>query len=569
MKVTDYIANFLSDNNIKYVFGVTGGYIVHLFDSIAKRDGIDYICTNHEQAAAIAADSYTRLTNSIGVAISTSGPGAANLINGVMCSYYDSIPTLIITGQSPLSSLDKNKDTIQCGFQEIKVSEIYKSFTKYSTQIKNPNDVPYELEKALHIAKSGRRGPVVLDIPDDIQRDEINILNIKHYVPMIKSKLTIDDVNKSKIISLLSSANKPIIILGAGICNSNIWNRNRIRKLINNLNMPIVVTWGAVDAIDHNSDLFAGTFGTIGTIYGNDAIQNADIILAVGTRLDDHSTTTKVESFGKNAKRIIVVDIDDRELQRLNRVGMSKGLFINAHSDSLFDILDDSNIKSNCDNWINEIKDLKKKYPICKKDYYEQDVYVNPYVFLEKLSNETNDDDIIFTDAGANLSYTMQGYKVKGNQRLISDVNHSTMGYSLPASIGASIARNGKKIICIIGDGAIQMNIQELDTIHKYHLPIKIFVFNDCGYGMIRQTQDDWLNSRYEASDSQLGVSCPRFENIAEAYGIKTETINNHKDLYKISNVLKSNDAILCNVRISPSQKIHPKLLVGKSLEEI
>ena len=569
MKVSDYIADFIYGIGVHRVFGITGGYIAHIFDSIDKYPNLEYICTNHEQGAAMAADGYARLTGKIGVAISTSGPGAANLINGVMCAHFDSIPLLVITGQCPTKSILNNGDTRQRGFQELRVKEVFKPFTKYSTIVMSPNDVLYELEKAYCIAMSGRPGAVVVDIPDDIQRADINTYDVRHYIPEAEHEMPIDGQTHMLAKNFMGNARRPLFILGAGIRIDHC--EGDIRKVINTLQIPFVTTWGGTDLFPFSNNLNIGNFGTIGTKYGNMAVQEADVLVAIGTRLDEHLTTSNLKSFGKDARKI-VVDIDQRELQKLQDCGLGNAMYINTSVKNFLDLLLTTRV-SRQDDWIAHLQDLKQKYPICKECYKEETEFVNPYVFLDTLATITKLHDIIITDAGANLSYAMQGYKVSGTQRLFSDFNNSSMGYSLPASIGASFARNKGSVICIIGDGAFQMNVQELAIIKKHDLPIKIFIFNNQGYGMIKQTQDDWLDSRYTASTEEGGLAMADNLGIARAYGLESFSINNHNDLSRLTDILAvklaHNKGFVCNVNISPDQRITPKLQVGKKLEEI
>ena len=566
MKVSDIVAKFLYDNGIRDVFGITGGYIVHIFDSINKTKDMNIIFTNHEQGASMATDAYARFKG-IGCCVSTSGPGAMNLINGIACAYFDSIPMIVITGQSPLSSLDRNRGARQCGFQHVNVVDMFRPITNYAVQITNPEDILFELEKALYISRYSRPAPVVIDIPDDIQRMEVDEHKLKHFNHTYTDERLYSDDKFNYLETMIKSANRPVFILGSAIRNNSTWNTQHIRDLIHKIGIPIVPTWGAIDILPHDDRLFAGTAGVIGTKYGNKTLLNSDLIISIGSRLDEHLTTTNLKEFATHINKI-VVDIDVDELQRLNRAGLTCCKFIHSTVDNVFEFLDSLEYTRKYTDWIDKIDEWKKNYPICKESYYKQKEYVNPYVFLKELSKYTSDDDIIITDAGANLSYTMQGYPVKGNQRLISDLNNSSMGYSLPASIGACIANKKKRIICIIGDGGFQMNVQELATIKNHNLPIKIFIFNNKGYGMIQQTQDDWLDSRYIGSGKE-DLSLPDNLDITEAYGLLTTFINDHRDLDMLDKILNIDDCVVCDVNISDKQRISPKLLIGKRLDEI
>ena len=569
MKLSDYIVDFLVKQNIKYVFGITGGSIIHVFDSIGKNKDINYICTQHEQASAMAADAYSRMTRNLGVAISTTGPGATNLLTGVACSYYDSTPVLIITGQVPTTKLKKESQVRQIGFQETDVINIFKPITKYAVLIEDPKKIRYELEKAIYIAKSGRPGPVLLDIPDDVQRSEINPEELESYdwargfyIPEINIKQI------KECISLIKQAKRPIIILGSGIKSGKA--EKKIKEFVKKLGFPFALTWGALDLFESENPLNAGCFGINSSRIGNFAVQNSDLVIALGTKLDTHHTGAQ-NTFAREAKKIMV-DIDKSEIEKFKKYNLNIDVAINNNVNNFLDGIStelDCLKTQDISEWISKIKEWKKKYPSCTSEYFNQKEFVNPYVFIELLSKCLKEEDIIITDTGANLAQTMQGYKPKNNQKLFSSFNHSPMGYALPASIGACFANNKKPIVCIIGDGGMQMNIQELATIVKHNLPIKIFVFNNSGYGMIKQTQDDWLNSTYEASCIEKGVAVPDFISIGKAYGLQTEKICNHQELEeKIKKVLNNSVGTLCEVNISEEQRILPMLKAGRPIED-
>jgi len=561
MKLTDCIAKYLKDElHVDTVFGVTGGFITHLFDSLDKA-GIRYICCNHEQACAMAADCYTRVSGKIGIVLTTSGPGAANAINGVMCAHYDSIPMIVITGQCPQSSIDKNKECRQRGFQEVNVKDIYKPFTKYSTIIDEPNDVLKKLDEAYYHATTGRKGAVVVDLPDDIQRASVSY----NYISRFQNNKSIEypSVDEYSLENNIKYCKKPLVVVGRGCKLDNC--EQLVIELINKKQIPFVTTWGATDILEFDHPLNIGNFGTIGTIYGNKAVQEADLLIVLGSRLDSHLTTSEAKTFAPRAKKIIV-DIEQSEIDQMKRRGIDS-FYIRNRVRDVCKVLMRHEFNKDI-RWIKYLQSLKVKYPVYKKDTNYPFGTVNPYVFLDELHKISNEGDIIVTDAGANLSYTMQGYKVKKNQHLISDFNHSTMGYSLPASIGASLA--GENVICIIGDGAFQMNVQELATIRKLKLPIKIFIFDNKGYGMIMQTQDDWLESRYVASRNEDGLCLPdNIQNIVKAYGLDVYTINNHNELKKLKGILSSNKPSVTIVNMSQEQRIPLKLKVGQRLEDM
>lgn len=570
MKLSDYVADFLAKLGIRHVFVITGGAVAHLIDSLDRHRNIDYICMQHEQAAAMAADSYSRVTGNLGAAIATSGPGATNLITGICCAYYDSIPAIYITGQVSVSRLKRNLKVRQLGFQETEIVDICKPITKYAVLIDDAKKIRYELEKAVYIAKSGRPGPVIIDISDNIQREEIDPVKLKSYSePKESHHQGISQNQLYKITKMISKAKRPVVIIGSGVRLSKAG--ALAKDFVEELKFPVALTWAMMDMLEYNHPLLIGGFGINGPRYGNFAVQNADLIISIGSRLDTHATGSPVWTFAREAKKIIV-DIDKNELVKFLKYAMPVDVLI--HSDaavflrSLLPKIDGIK-RQDLLSWFNKIRQWQVKYHICPAQYCYQKGAVNPYVFLGALSKETYDGDIIISDTGNNLAQTFQGYRVSKKQRIFSAFNNTPMGYSLPASIGACFANAKKRIICITGDGGIQMNIQELAVIKKHKLPIKIFVFNNHGYGMIRQTQDDWLGSRYVASCEESGVAIPDFVKIAKAYGIKAGRINNHKGIAKkIKGILKTKEAYLCNIELMPDQKNIPMLKFGRPIED-
>jgi len=564
MKLSDYVASFLVEQGVRHVFLITGGAAVHLVDSIGRNPDIDYICTQHEQAAAMAAEGYSRVTQNLGVALATSGPGATNLVTGVCCAYFDSIPTLFITGQVPRSQLKRDYSVRQLGFQETDVVSMFKSITKSAVLVDYPGQIRYFLEQAVHLAKSGRPGPVLVDIPDDIQRAEVEPDQLESFIP---EKEALKGIPVDDVIGLLHRSKRPVVILGGGVKLAGA--QDNAREFIRRWQFPVALTWAGMDIFPSDHPLVIGGFGVASPRWGNFAVQNSDLILAVGTRLDTHQTGADLSTFATKAKRI-VVDVDRGELDKYKKRGMEVDIIIEADAKGFFNAINDKlDIpRQDISDWMSKIGEWKSKYPICPREYYTQEP-VNPYVFMACLSEASSKGDIVITDAGATLTQTMQGLRVKEGQRLFSAFNHSPMGYALPASIGASFADPVNTVICITGDGGMQMNIQELATLAKHRLPIKIFLVDNRGYGIIRQTQDTWLDSRYEASSEEGGLALPDFIEIARAYGINTETINNHWELKaKIRKVLDTKDAVLCSVAVNPADKIIPKLTIGRSIED-
>lgn len=568
MKLSDYVASFAEKKGIKEAFVLTGGCIVHIIDSIAKKKNIKYIPVQHEQSGAMAADCYARIKNSYGLVLATSGPGATNLLTGICCSYYDSIPVVAITGQVPTSQLKKDSKSRQIGFQETDVVSIFKSVTKYAKLIDNPNNIRYELEKAFYLAKEGRPGPVLLDICDDVQRAEIVPSKLKSFTPpKIKTKKFSKLVQLKKIIN---ESSRPIFIFGAGVRLSG--STELVRAIKEKFKIPFTLTWGAMDIFDHNDPLYAGSFGVTSGRAGNFAVQNSDLIISIGTRLDTHEVGSKITTFAREAKKIIV-DIDNAEQIKYKKMGMKADLLITDDLIKFLKILKATKFSINTahiSTWSKRIKSWKRLYPSYSKEDEMQKNNVNPYFFMNILAKNSNGGQSIIADCGSNLIWTMQGFKIKKNQRVISAWNHSPMGYALPASVGAAFAENKNKVICITGDGGMQINIQELATIHKHNLNIVIFIVNNHCHGIIQGTQQNWLKGAYHASDPIKGkLPDPDFSKIANAYGIKSIDIRNHKNIdSEIKKILNSKGPILCNIHMDRMSQIYPKLLFGKPIED-
>jgi len=567
MKVSDYIVDFLSRQGIKHAFVITGGAAAHLIDSIARNPEMDYICTQHEQAAAMAADAYSRVTGNLGVAVATSGPGATNLLTGIGCAYCDSIPVIYITGQVVTHRLRSGTGVRQLGFQEAPTVEIYKPTTKYAVLIDDLKRIRYEMEKATYLAKFGRPGPVLIDIPDNLQREQVNPHELESFVPEESNDPKLDE-QVDQFIQLLERARRPVVILGWGIRLAQA--EKEAREFINKLRLPVLLTWATMDMLPSSDPLVVGSFGQHGTRYGNFTVQNADLVLAIGSRLDTHLTGASITSFAREAKKIIA-DIDLSELNKYKLLGMDADLLINADAKGLLRVMNskvDEMVKPDISEWKRKIETWKAKYPICLPEYYQQEE-VNPYVFVKALARESPQGSTFLADTGCGLVWLMQAFEFKQNQRLFSAFNNTPMGYSLPASIGACFALGKKPVICITGDGGLQVNIQEMATIIRHDLPVKIFLINNRGYSMVRQTQEQWFGSRYEASTVESGLPAVNFVKVAEAYGFKALTITTNRELgQRIRKVLDSEGPVFCDVKINPNHRVIPQVRFGRPIED-
>ena len=445
MNLSDFVLDFLLKKKVDKVFLITGGAISFLVDSFSKNKKIKYISVAHEQSAAMMADSYSRVGPNFSCTMATSGPGATNLLTGVACSYFDSVPSLHICGQvNTYEQQDfhpSTKNVRQVGFQETDIVNMSKPITKFSYKVKNEKEIKYILEKAYHLATSGRPGPVLIDIPMDLQKKIINPKKLRSFTYPLKQKTNL----KSKIKELnrlFSNSKKPVIILGGGLKYSR--SEHLINKLLKKLKIPIVTTWSGCDLVDYNNSYYIGNIGVYGSRSANFTVQNSDLVFCLGSRLDTRVTGGVPKNFARNAYKI-AVDIDEHELNKQR--GLNIDLKINHDLKDFLKNLVKSNFKRTCDKmWHEKTINFKKKYPIVLKNYYSQKNFVNPYIFIDKLSKILKKNDIVIADTGAHLTWTMQSFKVRKGQKLFSAFGNSPMGYALPASIGASIVKKKKKL---------------------------------------------------------------------------------------------------------------------------
>lgn len=558
-RALEYLIDTLVHNGIDTYFLVTGGAIVPTVDYIGTKPEAKYFCFQHEQSAAMAAEAYYRTTGKIGAVLSTSGPGAQNLLNGICGCWYESIPCLFITGQvSTYESLDYiDAKPRQLGFQEMPVVDSFKPFTKFIKKITNVDTLKQDIQEALIKCTEGRPGPSLLDIPTNIQNTIVDgeLITVQHKVLTVNIQSELTELN-----SRLSQAERPLLLIGHGVRLSN--SVKEIRELVDKLGIPFVVSWGGFDIISHDHPLFVGDIGVYGSRGGNFAIQNCDLLISIGSRLDTRQTGGDLKTFSRESFKVMV-DIDENEINK------GRGLFIDLP------IVCDA--KQFIREWLGstvstdvstEWKTSCSKYKRLKLDNRELKTDVlTSYEFLEYLNTQLPDNSIIIPDEGGHLVWSMQSLTPKNNQRVFSNFGNSSMGYGLPAAIGASIG-NTSPVICIDGDGGFQMNIQELQTVKHYNLPIKIFIINNSCYGIIKQFQDSYFNSRYIATEEQ-DYSVPDFVKIATAYGIKAVEANKSNYQEVIELALKEKSSILVNVVIDREQKLTPKLEFGNPLEDM
>lgn len=571
MKLSDYIAQFLAEQKIDHVFVVSGGAIIHSIDSVAKRRDMKYICVQHEQAGGAAADAYSRTCGRVGTVMVTSGPGATNLTTSICNAYFDSIPALFICGQVTTPRLRPSEKLRQKGFQETDIVSLFSSITKYVYRVMDPYEIKYQLQKAMHLAKSGRPGPVALDIPDDLQRVDIDVSKLKEFVPsspVVSPQLKETQEKITMLLKWVREAKRPVIICGAGVRIADAIEPTL--KFARHFKIPILLTWGGKDMMPHDDELNFGGLGVVGPRYGNFAAQNADLIISFGTRLSQMITGGKTTLFAPHARKVMI-DIDPYELTKFTNNDFALDLAIESDLKDFFNKALAECQRPEADNfagWRSKIRSWEEKYPICPQSKYDRKTYVDGHVFAKELSKVTREGDIFIGDTGANLSWMCQALEMKQDQRIFSAWNHTPMGYALSASVGAAVACE-KRIICLTGDGGLMMNIEELATIRRYNLNVKVFIFNNGGHAIQKQTMDTWLNSHYAAVNHDTGLNFPDFVKTAQAFGLPAFRIENHSQLSMIRQVLESAGPVVCDVINDPDQKIEPMLKFGSGLEDL
>lgn len=536
MKVSDYIVYFLKQQGIKYVFGYIGGMITHIVDSIDKAKDIYYIQTYHEQTAAIAAEGYSRESNNFGVAISTSGPGVTNMMTGIADAYFDSIPTLFISGQVNTNEYKYKKPIRQQGFQEMDVVSVCKPITKYAKLVDNELRIRYELEKAIYIAKEGRKGPVILDIPMDIQRAEIDPDKLESY---IQEKRILADYDIKDVIKKIEGSRKPIILVGSGCRNGA---KDKLHTLLNKYEIPVVCSLLGKGQVCENNKLFLGMIGSYGVRAANIAIAKSDLIVSIGSRLDTRQTGPMLSVF--DSKNIIQVDIDKNELEN-HRI--KNRICINSDSESFIDSL----LKKDINFSINEDWN---DYIIYLKNNYSQEIEIErfvdnkmPYTAIQMLNKYSRVGDIFTSDIGQNQMWSAQTLKLKEKQSYVTSGGLAPMGFSIPAAIGISFANINKKIYAIVGDGGLMISEQSLYIISQYKLPITIILLNNTSLGMITQFQQLYFNSIMPGTTAKGGYKTAEFEKISNAHGlnhfiIEEKDLNNEK---YIDNIFSQRSAVV------------------------
>jgi acetolactate synthase-1/2/3 large subunit len=551
LKVSDIIAEFLKYKKIDTVFGVIGSANSHIFDSIQNLGYTKIINTHHEQAAIMAMAAYYRSSGKVSASLVTAGAGASNAITGVLSNWADSIPGFIIAGQEPSRFLSEHKNLRMYGTQGFDSYKIVQDITKYSNVLTSPSAIIPEIEKLYNISTSGRPGPTWIDIPMDIQSQTIEFNGFSKYRSNKSLRITDAYNYADDIISYLNASKRPVVLGGMGIKLSGA--KDKFKQFINTTQIPTLLSWSGIDLLPTNHNSNYGRSGLYGQRAANFIVQNADLIIVLGSRLAVPQVGYDFSQFARDAK-IIVVDVDELELNKHNKT-IKFNHDVNIVLDKILENIHKINL--NITGWKIKCNHYKQKYPIINDDY-KNDLYVNSYSFVNKLTQQLSDNEIIVTDMGTGLLSGHQVADLKENQIMFTSQGLGEMGVGLPYAIGASIAEPNKQITCLNCDGGIMMNLQELQTIVQHNLPIKIFIFNNDGYLMIKHTQKLFFQGRYSSVNKDTGIVLPEFERIAYGFNIPYSKITKLEDLDNIE--FKTDGPSIIEVFMDPEQDFIPKV---------
>ncbi len=557
MKLTDYVVQFLADRGAHHVFGVTGGAVVHLFDSAARSGRMMPVFHHHEQAASFAAEAYARVTNRLGACFVTAGPGATNALTGLAGAWLDSLPCVFISGQARVAHTTRGKKIRQLGTQQLDVIEIVRPLTNYAVMIDDAQSIRFHLEKACDLATRPRPGPVWIDLPLDLQWAEVDPDGLPGYSPPEESNVPCaSDSDLSQLRSWLGESTRPLVLAGYGVRQSR--SEEEFIRFVETFDIPFVTSWGAADLAPGAHRLHLGRPGLASQRGANLAMQNCDLLIALGSHLCIPITGTMFQSFAREA-RIVVVDVDSVELdERTVRIDLA------IHGE-VGDLL--RRVQVDADAACPQVSEPWRK--ACRRyvDVYNappkpasSDV-ISPYQFVKTLSDHCEEGDIVVVDGGGtNVYVAYQTFVLKRNQRMVLTTGLCAMGSGLPESIGACFASGGRRTICVCGDGSFQLNVQELQTIKHHCLPIKLFVTNNDGYISIRHTQEGFLKSNYVGSRAEGGMSLPDVLLVAASYGLQTLRIERPEDLAGgIEHVLASSGPMVCEIMADPDQEVIPR----------
>jgi acetolactate synthase-1/2/3 large subunit len=577
MKLSDYVIRFIEEQGVRHVFMVPGGGAMHLNDSLGQSTVIQWVSNLHEQACAMAAESNAKATGNLGVALFTTGPGGTNAMTGLAGAWLDSTPCLFISGQVKRPDLKGKSGVRQMGVQEVDIISAVKAMTKYAVLITDPQSIRYHLEKAVYLARSGRPGPVWIDIPLDVQAATIDVAKLRGFRPPRKRHAPADLPQRvAQVLDMLGRAERPIILAGNGVRLAHA--QDALRSLIRTLKIPLLLTWLSIDLFAHDEEYLIGKPGTVAPRGVNFALQNSDFLLVIGSRLDNTITGYAPDRLARGARKIMV-DIDAAEIAKLAQyldlaICCDAKDFIDEMARACAGVAqpDRPQWHARCGEW-------KRKYPVVLPEHMVEEGPVSTYYLADCLSELLPEGTpIVSGSSGAGIEIFQHALRLKRGQRLYHTTALGAMGYGPPAAIGACLGSGGRETILVDGDGGFQLNIQELATIQRLQLPIKIFILNNDGYSSIRTSQQRWFG-RHTGADSRSGLCLPEVGPIARAYGLPAVRIADQRDLRtQLAQVLALKGPVVCDVVSRPDEARIPSLssaqrpdgsLYSKPLEDL
>jgi acetolactate synthase-1/2/3 large subunit len=562
MKLSDYVMEFIAAQGVKHIFMLPGGGAMHLNNSVGKCPGLSFVCNLHEQACAIAAEAYARTSNNLGAVLVTSGPGGTNAITGLAAAWLESTPVIFLSGQVKRADLKRDLGVRQLGPQELGIVDLVRSITKYAVTVMDPAEIRYHLEKAIALARHGRPGPVWLDLPLDVQAASIDAEALVGFdpaeLPVVGESVAQVTEKVREAIRMLNESERPVLLVGNGVHGARA--ERELHSLIERLGIPVLRTWIAADLLADDHPLCFGKPGTVASRGANFTLQNSDLVLTVGARLDFAVTGYDRKHFARAARKI-VVDVDPAEIRKLD---IPLALTINADARQFLGaMLEQSQVLQARDRsaWLSRCRSWKEKYPVVLPEYWEANGgFINTYVFTSILSEEMSETDLIIPgSSGAAIDTFWLAARLKQGQRSIATGGLGAMGFGLPAALGGCLGASGRRTISVDGDGGFQMNIQELATVAHFGLPIKFFVLNNNGYASIRASQRNYFTGLV-ACDPSSGLTLPDVCKVAAAYGIPARKLSSPKNLRsEIRDVLDAPGPVVCEVMVHPEQAIGPR----------
>jgi acetolactate synthase I/II/III large subunit len=576
VKLSDYVMQFVAEQGVRAVFMLPGGGAMHLNESLGRRTDLEFIANLHEQGAAIAAEAYSKVTNELGVVMVTTGPGGTNAVTGVASAWLDSMPVLVLSGQVKRADLKRDSGVRILGVQEIDIVSIVRSITKYAVTIEDPLTIRRHLEEAVHTANAARRGPVWIDLPLDVQAAQIDPAVLLGFTPPAEPVAEGLPAQVHELLGLLRSRQRPVILAGNGIRAAGAV--DAFHQAIEALQIPVLTTWLGMDLLAEDHPLNSGRPGSIAPRGANFALQNSDLLLVIGARLDMALTGYAHENLARHAVKVMV-DIDEAEIRKMRTpvqlpIVADAGAFIRELNGQL-----EGATIPRYDGWVDRCADWKQRYPLMQPEYREVPDGVSTYCLAEAISTELSGDDVIVSgSSGSGIELFLLAYQVKEGQRVLHSRGLGAMGFGLPASIGACIGAGRRRTICVEGDGSFHMNAQELETMRRLGLPIKVFVINNNGYASIRSSQENYFQ-HLVAADSTSGLSLPDITTVAGAYGLPSRTIGSQRDLRRqVREVLETPGPVVCEVLAPAAEQRAPRLssmqradgsMVSKPLEDL